>query len=288
MRKGRGTVASIYDTLSKALKIKPADDEDEQDFYARAVKAGSKLDDKKFEALPEECRDWLDEATSAVKEETDIPSMPGAPFEDDDDDDGVVDDGEEAEDDPDDTDAEEEDDDPPAEDDEEEEAPPPKAKGKAKAEAKPAAKAAAKPVEKAKAKAAAPVAGKKKAAPAPAEDDEEEEPAPKAKAKAKAAPEPKAKPKAKDTEKKAEKKNKVVRAGRARSTDGVLYKLMESLHEDPTRSAKDIKTLVEKEHKIKVKDSNAVGIRQQYRRVVMFLQDQDALKKDLIKSTSAD
>ena len=89
-------------------------------------------------------------------------------------------------------------------------------------------------------------------------------------------------------EKKIEKKMKVVRTGRARSTDGVLYKLMESLHEDPTRSAKDIKTLVEKEHKIKVKDSNAVGIRQQYRRVVMFLQDQDALKKNLIKSTAAE
>ena len=76
--------------------------------------------------------------------------------------------------------------------------------------------------------------------------------------------------------------------GRQRSTDGVLYKLMEAMFEDPTRTATKLVEVVEKEHKnTKVKVANAIGIRQQYRRIVLFLQDKGAVK-GLIKTTAAE
>lgn len=290
---------TVYATLTKTLKLKPEEDESEQDFYERAVKAGNKLSDTKFEGLPQECQDWLDEATTAVKEKVAIPAMPGATFDDDDtgDDDEENEDDEDADDSPEDDEEEEngdteddnsedDDEDAEAEEEEEGEAPPPKKRGRP-------AKAAAKPAEKAKAKAAAPAAKKAKAAPEPAEEDgdeteeDEEEAPPKKSAKAAKgksgtrARDEKPDPKkvAAKVDKRVQKKNKVLKIGRTRSTDGVLYKLMEAMYEDPTRTASVLVDVVQKENKgMKVKTSNAIGIRQQYRRIVLFLQDKGAVK----------
>jgi hypothetical protein len=291
---------TVYNTLTKVLKITPEEDESEQDFYARTVKVGAKLSEKKFEALPEECQDWLDEATTAFKEKVAIPAMPGADFDAAEEDEVVSDEDEDTS--PDDP-----------EEEEEEEAPTPKKaapKAKAKAKAKveevedegeeeeedePAPKKAA---VKAKATKAAPVAKKTKAAPEPAEEDaeeEEEEEAPPKKSavkgksgvkarEEKAAADPKKKAAA-VKDKRVQKRNQVIRSGRSRSTDGVLYKLMEAMYEDPTLKASELAAVVEKENKVKA--ANAIGIRQQYRRIVFFLQDKGVVS-GMIKERSAD
>lgn len=265
---------SVYQLLTKAAKITPNEGESEQDFYERLVHLIDVWPDKKFEALPSDCRDWVDEAAMAVKESTAIPSMEGQPFDDDDaDDDDTPEDAVEEDDDDDEDEEDEPEADPPAEDaviEEEAAAPVKRGRGRPPKTAVAVVKKDKEPAVKVEpAKKSAKVAKGKSGTKA-----RDEEPAPE-KIAAKA-------------EKKTAKKLRIVKMGRQRSTDGVLYKLLEAMYEDPERTAVKLVEVVEKENNgMKVKKTNAIGIRQQYRRIVLFLQDKGAVK-GLLKSPASE
>lgn len=269
---------SLYIELIKATDMTPETDEGEQTFLTRLAKGVSNLPEAAFDALSDEAQDWNNDAIVAIKHDNPIAALTGAPFE-------------------------------PVADKEADEPPLPLAGGRGnkggKGSKATATEKASEPAQDAKttkggkgAKSAdkastptaeAPPAAKstkrtaKGAAPSPAAVAAAEKKAAAAKAeREKEAAERVAANKSTKADRKALSRNKVTSA--PDDGGGALDKLLEAVFENPKATPKQLIEMVEAKYKgDEVKMANAVGIRQQFRRVVRLLERHGALAAPGIK-----
>jgi hypothetical protein len=262
---------SIFEVLSTAAgDLIPGEGDKEQDYLTNLIKALNKIDEEKFDALPEDAQNWFNDAVVAVQHKTPIQKLPGAPFEDLDNIEAVQNTTANT-----------------AKNSDEEEPPLPLENGKDIDEATTA------PAAKRKAGRPPKNAAKASPSPLPAEKGDSDDQtssaqteAPKTAAQKKKAAAEAAKKKREIDDAAAKKKretdakNKVVSA--RGSEGGVLDLLLEAVYKNPGATPKVLKEHVESENKnVVVKIANAIGIRQQFRRVVRLLQRHDALKVNI-------